>query len=67
MACFQVVTSQVPSSLTPSTTFVRLMTVDGSNNDLFKDLFVDEIARPFYPTNNDKFMSLSSKIFRTSK
>jgi len=67
MACFSIVISQVPSSLTSSTTFVPLMIVDGFDNDLFKDLFVDEAARPFYPNNNDQFMSLSSKIVRASK
>jgi len=67
MACFSGVISQVPSSLTSSTTFVPLMIVDGFDNDPFKDLFVDEVARPFYPNNNDRFMSLSSKIVRASK
>jgi hypothetical protein len=43
------------------------MIVDGFDNDPFKDLFVDEVARPFYPNNNDRFMSLSSKIVRASK
>jgi len=67
MACFSGVISQVPSSLTSSTTFVPLMIVDGFDNDPFKDLFVNEVARPFYPNNNDRFMSLSSKIVRASK
>jgi hypothetical protein len=53
MACFSIVTSQVPSSLTSSTTFVPLMTVDGFDNDPFKDLFVDEAARLTSPSNND--------------
>jgi hypothetical protein len=57
----------VPSSLTSLTTFVPLMTIDGFDNDPFKDLFVDEYARPSYPNNNDQFMSLSSKIVRASK
>jgi hypothetical protein len=43
------------------------MTIDGSNNDPFKDLFVDESAIPPYPNNNDQFMSLSSKIVKASK
>jgi hypothetical protein len=67
MACFSVVTSQVSSGVTSSATSVPLMTVDGSDSDPFKDLFVDEAARPSFPSNNDLFMSLSSEIVRAGK
>jgi hypothetical protein len=66
MAFFSLVTSQVSPGVTSSATSVQLMTGGGSDIDPFKDLFVDEAARPSLPSNDDLFMSLSSEISRAN-
>ncbi len=66
MAFFTLVTSQVSPGVTSSATSVQLVTGGGSDIDPFKDLFVDEAARPSLPSNDDLFMSLSSEISRAN-
>ncbi len=66
MAFFSLVTSQLSPGVTSSATSVQLMTGGGSGIDPFKDLFVDEAARPSLPSNDDLFMSLSSEISRAN-